>query len=206
MGKHAAPRTSPLRGRTAQRAAAVSAGTFVLCLGAAAPAIATTGIPTPPPLPQPIVDTVQKVSDITGVPNPVASDPKPKHHHHSSGGKDQTTKPQVPLVHHRSTGKTTEVKGVSATRAYTVPTMPVGGLRPMPATFTAPVAGRAPAMASTPSVTRIVQAAGQRALGAMPNMPPAQDTARILAIALAMTIVGGLTSGHLKAAQSRILA
>jgi hypothetical protein len=37
-------------------------------------------------------------------------------------------------------------------------------------------------------------------------MPPAQDTARVLAIALAMTVVGGLASGHIKAAQSRSFA
>ena len=205
MGKHAAPRKPILRSRAAQRTVAVSAGTFVLCLGAAAPAMATTGLPTPPPLPQPVADTVQKVSDIAGVQNPVA-DTKPKPHHHRAGGKGDSTKPQLPLVHHDNTSTTTHRKAAPATPAYTVPTMSVSGLRAMPMTSAAAIDGRAPSMADAPSVTRIVQAAGQQALGAIPNMPPTQDTARILAVALAMTVVGGLTSGHIKAAQSRTIA
>lgn len=204
MGKHAAPRTPLLRSRAAQRTVAVSAGTFVLCLGAAAPAIATTGLPTPPPLPQPIVDTVQKVSDIAGVTNPIATT-KPKPHHHRAGNKTDTTQPKLSLTQPK-TGTSGHHKTAPTTPAYTIPAMAVGGLRAMPTVRTASVDGRAPSMAGQPTVTRIVQAAGQQALGAIPNMPPTQDTARILAVALAMTVVGGLTSGHIKAAQSRTIA
>jgi hypothetical protein len=207
MGKHAAPRTPLLRGRTAQRAVAVSAGTLVLCLGAAAPAVATTGLPTPPPLPQPIVDTVQTVTDIVGVPNPIAVSTKPKAHHHRAGAKHETTKAQLPLAHRDTTKNATPPKAEPATPAYSVPTMSVSGLRAMPTTSTARIDGRAPSMADAPpTVTRIMQTAGQQALGAIPTMPPSQDTGRILLVALAMTIVGGLTSGHIKAVQSRSLA
>ena len=206
MGKHAAPRKPILSSRAAQRTVAVSAGTFVLCLGAAAPAMATTALPTPPPLPQPVSDTVQKVSDIAGVPNPLASDAKPKAHHHRAGGKGDSTDPQLPLVNNTKTNTGAHRKSAPATPAYVVPTMNISGLRAMPTTGTAAIDGRAPSMADAPTVTRIVQAAGRQALGAIPNMPPTQDTARILAVALAMTVVGGLTSGHIKAAQSRTIA
>jgi hypothetical protein len=205
MGKHAAPRTPLLRSRAAQRTVAVSAGTFVLCLGAAAPALATTSLPTPPPLPQPIVDTVQKVSDITGVSNPLAT-AKPKAHHHRSGDKHDTTQPRLSVTDPSKTGTSGHRKTAAATPAYTIPAMAVGGLRAMPTVRTASIDGRAPSMAGQPTVTRIVQTAGQQALGAIPNLPPTQDTARILAVALAMTVLGGLTSGHIKAAQSRTIA
>jgi hypothetical protein len=205
MGKHAAPRTPLLRSRAAQRTVAVSAGTFVLCLGAAAPAMATTDLPTPPPLPEPIADTVQKVSDIAGISNPLAPDAKPKPHHHRAGAKQHSTKPQLSLTAPK-TDTTKHRKAAPNTPAYVVPSLPVGGLRAMPAVRTAPIDGRAPSMAGAPKVTRIVQAAAQPPLGVIPNMPPTQDTSRILAIALAMTVVGGLTSGHIKAAQSRTIA
>jgi hypothetical protein len=202
MGKHAAPRTSPLRGRAAQRAVAVSAGTFVLCLGAAAPAVATSGLPTPPPLPQPIVDTVQKVSDIAGVTNPIAPAKTPKARHHHKRDAKQTA--EQPLVQHAT--KPPAAKAKPATTAYQVPTYPIGGLRAAPATRTAQIADRAPAMASAPTTTHIIQTAGERMLGQIPGLPPTQDTSRILLVAMAMTIVGALSSGHIKAAQSRALA
>lgn len=206
MGKHAAPRTPLLRSRTAQRAVTVSAGTFVLCMGAAAPAIATTGLPTPPPLPQPIVDTVQTVSDIAGIPNPLAPEtPTKTHHHHAA--KQDSSKPTVTAPRETTTRTTPPKAAVKpAAPTYVAPALPVGGLRAEPATRTAPLDDRAPTMAKAPTITRIVQTAGERALDNIPGVPPTEDTARILAVALAMTIVGGLTSGHIKAAQSRALA
>ena len=205
MGKHAAPRKPLLSSRAAQRTVAVSGGTLALCLGAAAPAIATTGLPTPPPLPQPIVDTVQKVSDIAGVPNPVATPttPKPRHHHNRDGNR-QTA--QQPVAQRTAASKPAAPKPQAVSPAWRPTSFPVSGLRPEPAMRTAAVAGRAPAMASTPTTTRIVQTAGERVLGGLPGMPPAQDTARVLAVALAMTVVGGLASGHIKAAQARTIA
>jgi hypothetical protein len=205
MGKHAAPRKPLLRSRAAQRTVAISGGTLALCLGAAAPAVATTGLPTPPPLPQPIVDTVQTVSDIAGIPNPIATptSPKPKHHHNHEAKQQKTQ--QAPVQHATPT-KAAPVKAKPVTPAWRPTTIMMSGLRPEPATRQVAVANRAPAMAKTPTVTRIVQTAGERALPGLPGMPPAQDTARVLAIALAMTVVGGLASGHIKAAQSRSFA
>ena len=205
MGKHAAPRKPILRSRAAQRTVAVSGGTLALCLGAAAPAIATTGLPNPPPLPQPIVDTVQKVSDIAGVPNPVAAPTTPKAKHHHNRDAQKQTAPQ-PVVRQKAPSKPAAPKAAPVTPAYQPTAFAVSGLRAEPTMRAAVVANRAPAMAKPPTTTRIIQTAGERVLGGLPGMPPAQDTARVLAIALAMTVVGGLASGHIKAAQSRALA
>ena len=89
MGKHAAPRPE----RQLRRAGAVSAATVLLCLGAGGTAFASIGpapIPSPgdlppPPVPQPVADAVHQVSNVTGLPDPLASTaPKPAHHprHH----------------------------------------------------------------------------------------------------------------------------
>jgi hypothetical protein len=207
MGKHAAPRKPLLRSRAAQRTVAISGGTLALCLGAAAPAIATTGLPNPPPLPQPIVDTVQTVSDIAGIPNPVATPTAPKTKHHDHRDATQQQAQPAPVKHTTSSTKTPPAKAEPVTPAWRPATFAVSGLRSEPATRTAAIAERAPAMAHTPTTTtRIVQTAGERVLGGLPGMPPAQDTARVLAIAFAMTVVGGLASGHIKAAQSRTVA
>lgn len=206
MGKHAKPRVSVMHGRTAQRAAAVSAGTFVLCLGAAAPALASTGSPTPPlpiPLPQPVTDTVQQLSDATGLPNPLAdttTTTATTHHRHKTAR--ATSKPTQPA----STPPTRTNRPGSSVRHSAAPvaaptSFTLGGLRSDPATSIAPVTGRAPAMAHQPVVQRIVQEAGSSPLAGIPGEAPHQDTARILLVALATMILGGLTSGHIKAAQ-----
>jgi len=203
MGKHAAPATPTSHTRAVQRATAVAAGTFVLCLGAAAPAMATTGLPNPPlpiPIPQPIVDTVQTVSDATGLPNPLAPDSvTPKAHHRHAA--THTTKTGVTLHDttrtHRSTPTAHTPTGVALPQAAPVSFM---RLQTAPTYRTAPLAGRIPAMASQTPVTRIAPAAGSRPLASLPAVPH-QDTARILLLAVAVMLVGGLTSGHLKAIQ-----
>lgn len=202
MGKHAAPRTSPFRGRTAQRAAAVSAGTVVLCLGAAAPAIAVTGVPTPPPIPQPVSDTVQQVSDVTGLPNPLAGTSTTKPHHHRQ---PDTTKPRLPLGHRTQSTAPTHHAAPATPAQVTPASYSLAGLRGEPTMQTAAGDGRLPTVAAQNPVTHIAQAAAQQ-LGSIPMVPPTQDTARILVVALAVMILGGLTSGHLKAAQQRIAA
>ena len=205
MGKHAAPRTSPLRSRTAQRAAAVSAGTFMLCLGAAAPALAAAG-PTPtPPIPQPVQDVVQVVSHATGLPNPIADPAKATHkHRHHQGA--QTTKPQLPVTHQTQTARPVQHHQAVARPTNAPTSFAVPALRSWQTTRTEALTGRAPAMAHTPTVTRIVQAARENVLPALTSGSASEDTLRILVVALAMTIVGGLASGHIKAAQQRSVA
>jgi hypothetical protein len=204
MGKHAAPRKPLLRSQTAQRAAAVSTGTLVLCLGAAAPALAATspgpGIEDPIPVPKPIATVVQQVSDATGLPDPVTSDDGAKPHHHRG---PTTSKPHVTLSdtqqaqptrerHHKTTGANTPI-------AY-----PVGGIRTLPDADMTATDGRAPNVAGTAPTTHIVQSAGSQLLPGLPALTADQDTARILAVAIAMMLLGGLCSGHIKTAQQRI--
>jgi hypothetical protein len=202
MGKHAAPR-KPLLGRpAAKRATAVSVGTFVLCLGAAAPAFAATSTPTPPPVPQPISDTVQQVSDTLGVPDPLADDSTsaPKHHRTSK----PTSKAQAQAAHTRTVSRT----GTPAKHpAVAAPTMFALAALHNPRSFrTEALSGRQPAMADNNAVTRIAPAAANRALIHLPGTPAQQDTERILLVAAATLLLGGLSSGHLKAAQRRMIA
>lgn len=202
MGRHAKPRTSLLRSRTARRAGAVSAGTLVLCLGAAAPAIATTGLPSPPPVPQPVSDAVQQVTTIAGVPDPIATTaPKPAHHQkpHSSKPSAGLSDPSQPTAPTRHLARPTQT-------AYTPVSYTLGGLRGVATTGTAAMAGRLPSVATTPTVTPIAPVAGSSPLASLPLGPASQDTARILMVALAVLCLGGLTSGHLKAAQQRLAA
>jgi hypothetical protein len=209
MGKHAAPRKPLLRSQTVQRAAAVSTGTLVLCLGAAAPALAATspspsptvaGVEDPIPVPKPVATVVEQVSDATGLPDPLTTDDGAKPHHHRGPA---TTKPHVTLGHAQQT-QPTQDRHRKSPAAYTVSSYPVGGLRSMPGAAMTAVDGRAPNVASTAPTTRIVQSAGSQLLPGLPTMTADQDTARILLVALAMMLLGGLSSGHIKAAQQRV--
>lgn len=202
MGKHAAPRKPLFSRPAAQRATAVSLGTFVLCLGAAAPAFAMTGTPTPPPVPKPLSDAVQQISDATGLPNPIGESTGPKHHHHAS---KPASKPQAPA----SDTRTGTPSGKSATHtvvpAYSPNLMTLAALHNPRATRAAGLSGQAPSMAGGQNVTRIAPAAA-RALINLPGTPAQQDTERILLVAAATLMLGGLASGHLKAAQRRMIA
>src|SRR4051794_6667549 len=104
MGRHAAPRPH----HQLRRAGAVSAATVLLCLSAGGTALASTGptpLPsagdlTPPPVPQPVADAVKQVTDLTGLPDPLAtSDPKPTHHRHHHAKMARTTAPATPTRH-----------------------------------------------------------------------------------------------------------
>jgi hypothetical protein len=202
MGKHAAPRTSPLRGRATQRVAAVSAGAFVLCLGAAAPALATTGVPTPPPVPQPVSDAVQTVADIAGVPNPLgtgSTTTKPRHHHHGL----HANNPNVSFGATTTVSRPSRPTASKPTATYAPASYSLAGLRGVPTMRVAALDGRVPTVASKQQPARIANAASIRA-GAIPLVPPTQDTTRILLVAVAVMALGGLTSGHLKLAQQRL--
>src|SRR3954452_15907236 len=101
MGKHAAPRPT----RQIHRVGTVSAATVVLCLGAGGTALASTGpspVPsldapvaglTPPPVPKPVADAVQKVSDVAGIADPLASgtSAQPRHKHRHARQTNPTT-------------------------------------------------------------------------------------------------------------------
>src|SRR4051794_17353558 len=214
MGKHAAPRATSMKARQISRAAGVSAGTLLLCLGAAAPAIAgTSPVPSPvsdvptPPIPQPVSDTVQQVSDIVGVPNPLAAKATPSHHHHHHAKPSPVTQPTISLHHHSGTPSTAS-RGTThgaGTPAY-VPTSYYGGglLRPNAMQGPAVLTGRAPAIADRPTVTRIVQAAGSHAIHALPSTATPEDAARLAVLAIATMLLGGLASGHMKLAQQRL--
>jgi hypothetical protein len=205
MGKHAAPRTSPLGSRSVQRAAAISAGTFVLCLGAAAPALATTGFPTPPPVPQPVGDAVQQVSDTLGIPNPLGDSSAAKPHHHRPAA--HAKKPSLALAHQTQTPVQPQHSAPTRHAAVMPASYSLGGLRAVPSTRMATLAGRVPTVASHQKVTRIAPAAaGSNQIGSIPMLPPTQDTGRILLVAVAVMFLGGLTSGHMKIAQQRIAA
>jgi hypothetical protein len=188
-------------GRTTQRVAAVSAGAFVVCLSAAAPALATTGVPTPPPVPQPISGAVHTVSDIAGVPDPLADTTtnKPRHHRHGL----HTTKPRVSIGSNTQSSGPSRSTASAPTASYVPASYSLAGLRGVPATRAAALDGRIPTVASRQAVTRIAPAASS-GIGAIPLMPPTQDTTRILLVAVAVLFLGGLTSGHIKAAQQRL--
>lgn len=228
MGKHAAPKTGRyLTGQQFRRAAAVSSGTLILCLGAGAPALASTIDPTPvtdttvttvtdtvtdttsadtltdPPLPQPVDDLVKQVSDTTGIQDPL--DPTaPTGTHHKAG--DGKTSPQVNV----SKGDRTSTSGSAPTRHHTRTTayapsgFAVSGLRAMTGTQPTVTNGLTPAVADTPTVTRIAPAAGSHPIVAWPHRPNQEDTGRLLLVAIATLILGGLASGHIKLAQGRI--
>lgn len=202
MGRHAAPRKPLLSRPAAQRAAAVSLGTFVLCLGAAAPAVATTVTPAPP-LPQPISDAAQAVSDLTGLPNPIAPDSAGTPKHEST--RNHTSKPTSPATHTRTVTRTGKPATHPAVPAYTPSLMTLAALHNPRATRTADFSGQAPSVAGSQPVTRIAPAAS-RSLINLPGTPAQQDTERMLLVAAATLLLGGLTSGHLKAAQRRMIA
>jgi hypothetical protein len=61
-------------------------------------------------------------------------------------------------------------------------------------------------MAGKQHVTRIAPVAEPRGLGGLPGSPAEQDTIRILLVAAATMMLGGLASGHIKAAQQRMMA
>ena len=204
MGKHAAPRKPLLSRPAAKRATAVSLGTFVLCLGAAAPALATTTTPAPPPLPKPISDAVQQVSKVTGLPNPIAPDSSTPSHNHRNG----THKSKKPTATTPTTtvSRTSKPATHATVRPYAPGTFSLTALSTPQGTRTAALSGRQPSMAGSPTVTRIAPAAEHRALINLPGTPAQQDTERILLVAAATLLLGGLASGHLKAAQERMIA
>lgn len=190
MGRHAAPRT-PLwagdgRTSTVQRAAAVSTGTLLLCL-TAAPAMASSA---PPPVPKPVNDLVQQVSNATGIPNPLAPPAGVRRHHHTTSHRAPASHPTTVASH--SSGST----------------VAVGAALPAVAAVTVHHRGGAAHRHRTPipsaAVTRsdVVPAT---ALAPLPPVPP-QDAARILAVAMATLLLGGLAGGHLKAAQHLLVA
>lgn len=204
MGKHAAPRTSPFHNPAVKRATAISLGTLVLSLGAAAPAMATTTIPSPPPLPQPVTDLVKQVTDATGLPNPLSSDSgtttkKPRHHSGSTQPKQSTTPSQPTTKTHRTATS-------PSTPAYAASGYTMANLHLMRETRAGGLDGRSPAMAGQRTV-RIVPVTHSRSLADLPGTPAEQDTMRILLIAVATMVIGGLASGHIKAAQQqRVIA
>jgi len=203
MGKHAAPRKPLFSRPAAQRATAVSLGSFVLCLGAAAPAFAVTATPTPP-LPQPVNDAVEQVSHAAGVPNPLGDDStnKPKHHR---SGHHAAQKPAPSSPTHTATRTGTPATH-PASPTYTPSMFTLAALHNPRDTRTAEMSGREPSMADNGTVTRIAPAAAHRALINLPGTPAQQDTERILLVAAATLLLGGLASGHLKAAQRRMIA
>lgn len=212
MGKHAARKTSQTR-----RVAAVTAGTFVLCLGAASPAAAASIDPTPvtdtsvtdstltdpPPIPQPIGDVVREVSDAAGIDDPLDPTATETTHHHKAG----TGKPKVQVS--RPGSDTTDTTSTKASKhrsqpAVTAPTSyDIPGLRAMTGTQPFMTTGRTPSVANTPTVTRIAPAAGSRPLLPWPQRPSQEDTGRLLLVAIATIVLGGLASGHIKVAQQR---
>lgn len=202
MGRHAAPRKPLLSRPAAKRATAVSVGTFVLCLGAAAPAVAATVAPAPP-LPQPISDAVQTVSDVTGLPNPITADSATTPKHDST--RNHTSKPTSPAVHPRTVTRTSKPATHPAAPAYTPSLMTLAALHNPRTTRTADVSGQQPSIAGSQPVTRIAPAASRSMIN-LPGTPAQQDTERILLVAAATLLLGGLTSGHLKAAQRRLIA
>ena len=185
MGRHAAPRTS---NTVARRATAVSAGTFMLCLGGVAPALAATN---PPPIPKPVSDAVQQVSKATGLPNPIPpSEPAPRHH--------RTTKQAPAATTQRSATQhvtTTPVQSRPSAAGVAV-AMPTNAIL----TRTARLSASAPAVAAP---TRITPSSS---LEALPAPLTSNDAPRILLVAMATMVLGALASAHIKAAQAYVFA
>lgn len=189
MGRHAAPRrtSSPVR-----RATAVSAGTLVLCLGGFAPGVAAAA--DPPPVPKPVSDLVQQVSNTTGTPNPIPP----------SGG--AVREHRAP---HRSTStaaSTKPARHVSLSR--TSPTLSPPLTMPTTSLLARETALRASSLHAPvlPAVTTPAAVQPSSALQALPAPAQRDDAPRILLVAIATLILGGLASGHIKAAQAFVFA
>lgn len=183
MGRHAAPRTSR---SLARRATAVSAGTFVLCMGGVAPALAATN---PPPIPKPISDAVQQISNETGLPNPLPPSEGATRHHRAPAR--QTTTPTA------STPTAAVAKPVTPSRpaAVVAARMPAGILT------------RSTGLpASSPAVATATRIQPSSVMQALPAPLTSDDTQRILLVAIATMILGALAGSHIKAAQTYVFA
>jgi len=187
MGRHAAPRAST---SIARRATAVSAGTLVLCLGGFAPAFAATSTATdPPPIPQPVSDTVQQISNMTGLPNPIPpSEPAAPHHRQPAHHAAQPTSRTSP-----GDTQSTRPSAHATVAAVTLPSTPV---------LTRPAALRdaVPAVAATTTIRP------SSVMQALPAPPLRDDAPRVLLVAIATLILGALAGSHIKAAQLSVFA
>jgi hypothetical protein len=184
MGRHAAPRTSST---LARRATAVSAGTFVLCLGGVAPALAGT---TPPPIPKPISDAVQQVSNVTGLPNPLPPSEGAARHH------------QKPA--HSTSAPTTGTPAGALSTTVSSSRHPAVVAVEMPSSAFLTRSAALPA--SSPAVASPTRIQPSSAMQALPAPLPINDAPRILLVAVATMVLGALAGGHIKAAQHYVFA
>jgi hypothetical protein len=219
MGKHAQSR-QPSRAR---RAAVVSTGTLLLCLGTAAPAFADLG---PVPVPEPIGDAADQVSEATGLPNPLetadatadeltgtSTGGTDKNGHHARHKHRDGTKLTTSTL---GTTDTTSSDGANARQhrqqasAVTPASYTYGGLRGVPLTTASPLvdAGRAPMTAGAlPQAPDVAADASPTLITPAANVltgTGGEEGPRVLLVGLAAMVLGGLSAGHIKVAQDRI--
>jgi hypothetical protein len=216
MGKHAQSR-QPSRAR---RAAVVSTGTLLLCLGTAAPAFADIG---PVPVPEPVGDAVEQVSDATGLPNPLetadeltgtgtSTDTDKTGHHarhkHRDGSKLATSTLSTPDT--TGSERTSGRQHRQPTSAVTPASFTYGGLRGVPLTTASPLvdAGRAPMTAGAlPQASDLAADTSPTLITPAANVltgTGGEEGPRVLLVGLAAMVLGGLSAGHIKVAQDRI--
>lgn len=202
-----------------RRAALISAGTVVLCLAGAAPALAGTGDPVPVPNLGPVAQTVKPVLDLlepvvpvrvalhgvtqqAGLDDPLTT-PRKHHHRQPSAHQQQAPTPAAPRATVRGTSHSRPVSHPAATSGATfswrLPSTPLDTLAGGTTTAPAPVTATPPSVAATP-VQRITTAAAEAAQGLDPRTP----LGRTVLVILGTMLIGILSGGHLKTAQDRL--
>jgi hypothetical protein len=210
------PARSP-KGQRGRRAAAVSTGTLLLCLWGSGTAFATES-PSPlpgtgtlpavvaPPVPSPVDGLVKKLSDATGITDPLAPAP------HVAGGSHTGRHHRARLTHPPTTstgtiqraprtGHRATVAAPAATSVLGLSAMP--GLRSFGQSTQALPAAVAPVVVAPQPISHVAHSS---TLGGL--LSPANDTelGRMLVLVLAMMVVGGLAASHVKLAQNVLAA
>lgn len=193
--------------RWTRRAATTTTATLLLTLCGATAALADDG-PLPLPLPQPIVDTVDVVTDTLGVTDPLAADAPATHKHKRA--KTDTPDATLPTVDRDLTSAATveqpaprqpDRRHVRTAAPELQPAQWPGWVSrqirddQVRAPLTAP-AGSVVAAGATPTVLS--------GSSAMTSLPQGGDAQRALLFALALMAAGVVATGHLKLAQDRL--
>jgi hypothetical protein len=212
--------------RLARRAAAVSAGAFVLCLAAATPAMADLDPLPDPDLSQvtdalspvtdtvdpivPVSDTVDTVEKTAGV-TKTDTVTQPKTDTKTTTSKTDTTKSGNTTrdgADRQRTKSGVDIKSLMAVPPKNYVSWP-GPVADMPglrnAYAVSPVDVEAPAIAAPATAPKhsVISLAG----GALPDMgDPGTPAGRTLLVIISTLTIGTLAGGHVKAAQDRLMA
>jgi hypothetical protein len=200
------------KGQRGRRAAAVSTGTLLLCLwgsGTAFAAISPAPLPgtgtvpaiVTPPVPSPVDHLVKKLSDAAGIADPLAPAP------HVAGSSHAGRHQHAPLTHRQTPTGTARHATRSAHRAagpapagtsvLALSAMP--GLRTFGQSTQALPAAVAPVVVASQPISH---AANSSTLGGLMSSPNDMETGRMLVLAIATMVLGGLAASHITLARN----